>query len=274
VTTIYPFWNVIVRSFTPGEILMVKKVTLFPLEPTFDNYRVIFSDPMLLRALLISVFRTVTGSLSSLLVVSLAAFAMSKRTLKGRKTLMVILLIPMYFGAGLIPNYVNIVRLGLMNNLLVYILPGLFSGMNFLLIMSYMNQLDSSYEESAYIDGASSLRIFASIIIPLSKPILATIALFIAVGQWNAWFDALLYINKSNYLPLQFVLQNIIKQNSFEYLAQKAKGGDTSMLLKYDFTAESISMATMVFTIIPVLCVYPFLQKYFVKGITLGGLKG
>lgn len=273
-TTVFPFLNVLARSFTPGEIMMVKKVILLPLEPTIDNYRVIFSDPMLLSALLISVLRTVIGALAAMLVMSLAAYAMSKRSLKGRKVIMILLLIPMYFGAGMIPSYINVVKLGLINNFMVYILPGLFTGFNFLLIMSYFSQLPASYEESAHLDGASYFRIFLSVIIPLSKPILATIALFCAVGQWNAWFDALLYVNRSSLLPLQYVLQNIIKLNSFEFLAQQAKSGDTSALFRYNFSAESISSAAMVFTIIPILFVYPFLQKYFVKGISLGGIKG
>lgn len=273
VTTIYPFWNIFVKSFTPGEILMTTNITLLPVEPTLQNYTVIFSDPMLINALAVSFSRTVIGTVLNLLVLTLAAYAMSKKDLRGRKIIMVFLLVPMYLGAGMIPGYVNMVDLGLLNKFAVYILPGLFSGFNFLLVTSFISQLPKGFEESAQIDGASHFTIYTRIILPLSKPILATIGLFSAVGHWNSWFDSMLYVNKSSLFTLQFVLQNIIKQNSFEVLAQKAKYGDTAALYKYNFTSESISMATMIFTIIPILLVYPFLQKYFVQGVTLGGIK-
>jgi putative aldouronate transport system permease protein len=274
-TTLYPFLNVLVKSFSNGRAIIGKFVGLIPIEPTFDNYKVIFSDTTLLRAMFISFARTVIGTLSTLLVLFLAGYAMSKRHLRGRAFIMVFLLIPMYFGSGLIPAYVNIVRLGLFNKFLVYILPGLFSGFNFLLIMSYITQIPSSYEESAMIDGASYPYIAARIMVPLCAPVLATIALFCAVGQWNSWFDALMYVNRYDLQPLQSVLQTIIKESSLENIVKKAQYSSASIdELLNSFTPETIQCATMIFTILPILIVYPYLQRYFVTGITLGGIKG
>lgn len=188
---------------------------------------------------------------------------------------MVFLIIPMYFGSGLIPSYVNIVRLGLFNKFWVYIFPGMFSAFNFLLVMSYITQLPASYEESAMIDGASYPYILTRIILPLSAPVLATVALFSAVGHWNSWFDALMYVNKFDLQPLQSVLQTIIRNNSLENIIRKAQYSAASVDDMIDnFTSETIQCATMIFTVVPILIVYPFLQRYFVTGITLGGIKG
>lgn len=275
ITTLYPFLNVLAKSFSNGKDIIGKRVGILPIGFTWANYQVIFSDRSLLGALYISAARTVIGTISSLAVMVLAAYSMSKRSLRGRKWLMIFLLVPMYFGGGLIPTYVNIIRLKLNNNFLVYILPGMFTGFNFLLIMSYITQLPGAYEESAMIDGASHPQIVWRLIVPLCKPVLATIALFCAVGHWNAWFDALMYVNKASLQPLQLVLQIIIRERSMDNLIKAAQYNASDLSKRLDqFTPETISMATMIFTVVPILCVYPFLQKYFVTGITLGGIKG
>ena len=173
----------------------------------------------------------------------------------------------------LVPTYMLITTLKLTNNFLVYILPGMFSTFNFLLMLTYFKQIPNTYEEAARIDGASDLTILFKIMLPLSAPIIATIALFVAVGQWNSWFDALLYVTRQKLFPIQMVLQNILKSTQGEAIMQQAKYGMTSRK-DVTITSESIKMATLCFAIFPIVIVYPFLQKYFVKGIMIGGIKG
>lgn len=163
--------------------------------------------------------------------------------------------------------------LGLMNNLLVYILPGLFNAFHLLILTTYFKHLPQDYEEAAKIDGASDLTVFFRIVLPLSAPIIATVALFSAVGHWNSWFDALLYVTRSRLLPLQMVLQMIIRGAQTVQLMTRAQYG-MAEAKSASFTVESVRAATICFAVIPILCVYPFLQQYFVKGIMIGGLKG
>ena len=270
-TMIYPFLNIFAKSLSTGTAMIGKTVGLIPIQPTLKNYQIIFHDPLLTRALLVTIARTFAGSALHIIVVGAAAYGCSKKHLKGRMFIVIFFMIPMYFSGGLLPNYILIKNLHLMNNFLVYILPGMFNTFNFLVMMTYFRQLPESIEESAKIDGASDFHIFTRIVIPVSTPIIATILLFVAVGQWNSWFDAILYVNKAKLQPVQAVLQNIISGS--QELLQNAQWG-TKRASAVTYTTQSITMATLCFTVFPILLVYPFLQKYFVKGIMIGSVKG
>jgi len=209
---------------------------------------------------------------------SMLAFGMAHSNLKGRRFYTILCIIPMYFGGGLIPFYFLIRALGMMNTFWVYIIPGLVGIWNMILMRTYFQGIPNALEESARIDGASYLTVFWRIIIPISSPIIATIALFIGVGQWNAWFDAAMFVTKQPLKPMQTILLSIISEARFaEAMAAKAVGGNVDMgnIGKgIKVNVRSITMATMLVTIIPIILTYPFLQRYFVKGIMIGSLKG
>lgn len=273
VLMIYPFLNIFAKSLSTGSAMIGKTVYILPVSPTLNNYWAIFNNSLLIQSLLVSVARTVVGTMFHLVITGAAAYACSKKRLKGRYFLTVFFLIPMYFGGGLLPGYILITKLGLMNSFWVYIFPGMFSTFNFLVMMTYFRQLPESIEESARIDGANDFQIFTRIVIPVSTPIIATIALLVAVGHWNSWFDAVLYVNTAKLQPVQAVLQQIIQGTQTTTLLRNAQYGTTSANTN-TFTTQSITMATLCFTVFPILFVYPFLQKYFVKGIMIGGVKG
>lgn len=272
VLTIYPFLNIFAKSFSSGQAMIGQEVGIIPVGATLENYKTIFLNDKLLTALFVSIKRTLIGTGVHVGVVGLCAYALSKKHIKGRKILILFFLIPMYFSGGLLPNYMLVRNLHLMNNFWVYIFPAAFSTFNFLLMVNFFMQIPETYEEAAKIDGASDLTVFYRIIIPLSAPIIATVALFIAVYQWNSWFDSLLYITRTSLYSLQTILQNIIKSNQASEFLNMAQYGMTVKKV-VNVTPDSIRMATLCFTIIPIMLVYPFLQKYFVKGIMIGGIK-
>lgn len=273
IITIYPFLNILARSLSTGKELVGKSVFIVPVMATLENYKAIFLNSMLSNALMMSLLRTSIGTLCHLIVVGFAAYACSKRGLKGKRLFMLYFMIPMYFSGGLLPSYILINSLHLRNNFLVYILPGMFSTFNFLIMVTYFRSLPDSFEESAIIDGASYLKVFFKIILPLSAPIIATITLFAAVSHWNSYFDTLIYVSNLKLYTLQPILYSIIREAQASAILEQAKYG-MSGERKTTVTSESIRMATMCFTIIPILCVYPFLQKYFIKGVMIGGIKG
>jgi putative aldouronate transport system permease protein len=224
--------------------------------------------------------RTIIGVVTSLFFTATLAFGMAHSNLKGRRFYTILCIIPMYFGGGLIPYYFLIRSLGLMNSFWVYIVPSLVGIWNMLLMRTYFMGIPAALEESARIDGANYLTVFFKIILPISTPILATIALFIGVGQWNSWFDAFIFITDQELKPMQTVLLSIISEARYaERLAQAAAAGaataDAGKLGKgVTVNVRSITMATMIVTILPIVMVYPFLQRYFIKGVMIGSLKG
>jgi putative aldouronate transport system permease protein len=251
---------------------MVKPVTFFPVGFTFSNYRIIFRKSIIFTSFFISVARTVLGTLYALTITTLAAYALSKRYLPFNRTISIFLIIPMYVTGGLLPYYVLIHDLHLFNNFLVYILPHGFWAFNMIIIKTYFNSIPASLEESAKLDGANDITVLVRIVLPLSKPILATIAIFLAVWQWNSWFDAFLFIHKMKLLPLQAVLQKLLLETLAVQMAAESgnvAASDTSSQI----TPEAIKMATLVITTIPIVCIYPFFQKHFVRGIMIGAVK-
>ena len=276
--TLYPFINSAAISLNDANDTTKGGITFYPRIFTLRNYELIFQNPRVYNAYIITIARTVLGTVTALLFTSMLAFGMAHNNLKGKKFYTMICIIPMYFGGGIIPFYFLIRSLGLMNNFMVYVIPGLVGIWNMILMRTYFQGIPISLEESARIDGANYLTVFFRIILPVSMPIIATIALFIGVGQWNAWFDAAMFVTKQDLKPMQTLLLSIISEARFaEQLAQTAAGaaadaGNIGKAAKVN--VRSITMATMIVTILPIIMVYPFLQRYFIKGIMIGSLKG
>jgi putative aldouronate transport system permease protein len=280
VAVLYPFFNSVAISLNDANDTTRGGLTIFPRVFTLRNYQLIFTNAKIYTAYLVTIGRTVIGTVSALFFTSLLAYGLAHTNLKGRTFYIILCIIPMYFSGGLIPSYFLIRSMKLINSFWVYIIPGLVGIWNMLLMKTYFQGIPISLEESARIDGANYLKIFFKIILPISTPIIATIALFIGVGQWNSWFDSYIYITKQNLKPMQSVLLSIISEAKFaESLAQSAStAGGAINASNIGKTAKvnvrSISMATMFVTILPIIMVYPFLQRYFVKGIMIGSIKG
>ncbi len=274
VTAIYPFLNSIAISFNNADDTTRGGITFFPRMFTLRNYELIFQNPKIYNAYFISIMRTVVGVITSLTVTGLLAYALSHQNLKFRKFYSIFFLVPMYFTGGLIPFYLLINNLGLTNTFWVYVIPTMVGLWNMILMRSYFENLPEALEESARIDGASYTIIFFRIIMPISTPIIATVALFIAVGQWNAWFDAAMYVTKQELKPMQSILMSIISEARFAEQMAVSGGSMGAMGTGKTVNVRSITMATMVVTILPIICSYPFLQKYFEKGIMVGSIKG
>lgn len=275
----YPFYYMLIYSFNVGEASR-SSLYFWPTEFTLDNYTTLLKNEYITNAYLITVLRTVLGTAVHVLFTSLVAYGLADLKLAGRKVYTIIFLVPMFFGGGLVPTYLLIIRLGLVDNFLVYIVPAMFSVWNMILLRTYFQNLPTSLEESARIDGARDITVFLRIILPMSTPVVAAISLFAAVGQWNAWFDAFLYVNNPKLHPIQLFLKTVIQQNVGvkNLLNSLASSGLDPHALKeleqMRITTESMKAAATIITIGPIILVYPFLQKYFVKGIMLGSIKG
>lgn len=267
---IYPF--IYALSYSVSESLRVaqRSLVLFPRGFTLQNYRIIFMDSRVMQGLVISILKTVVGTGLFLVVTGMSAYAMSKQRLKGRKFIFIFFLVPMYVNGGLLPYYVLIHDLGLFNNFLVYIIPAAFGVFYMFLMKVYIESIPESLEESAMLDGAGDMRIALQIYMPLCKPVLATIALFIGVSQWNSWFDALLFVSKTQMQPLQLILQVILRETQINNLLQVFTMATRQRSL---VNAESYKMAVLIVTTLPIIFIYPFVQKYFVKGMMIGAVK-
>lgn len=269
-SVIYPFWDMLMKSLSSPADASRLGFALFPSRISLSAYRMALGGRVLV-GYANTIFRTAIGTVLALIVVSCAAFPLSKRSLPLRNTITLYLVFTMFFSGGLIPSYLNIKNLGLIDSRWSLIVPGLAGVFNILIVRNFMSTIDKSLEESAAIDGASQLRILFQIIVPVSKPILATVALWTIVGHWNAWFDALLYINSTSKEVLQLMLRKILIQyQSEEIMKYQQISGEAASA----FTPESLKAAFMYVTITPIILTYPFLQRYFVKGIMIGSLKG
>lgn len=272
IVTLYPFLNILAISLNDAVDTSKGGIHIWPREFTFANYVEIFgNNDQLLQAFFMSVLRTVVGTATGIIASAMLAYTLSRRDFVFNKQVGVLLVITMFVSGGLIPEYMLIRQLGLINEFAVYILPMLISAFNVIIIRSFMDNLPSALEESAKIDGASDFTIFMRIILPLCMPVIATIALFIAVGQWNSWFDTYLYARSNeNLTTLQYELMKILDN------ASSSGGNVTSQNAEYvanQTNPTSIKMAITIIATVPILLVYPFLQKYFVTGLTLGAVK-
>ena len=278
VATIYPFWNTVAISFNDGLDALKGGIKLWPRKFTWQNYKNLFVDDEIFRAGIISVTRTVLQTVLSVFCTSMLAYALSRKEFVIRRPLTTILVISMYVNAGLIPGYMLIKNLHLIGKYAVYIIPCLVDVFNFILVRTYINGLPDSFVESARIDGANEFKIFLSIIMPLIVPSIAMISLFVAVGAWNSWFDTYLYCsNKPNLFSLQYVLMMYLQASQ----NQSTSAADAGSMALAASSGATIAMSTpvsirssiTVVATLPILVVYPFVQKYFVVGMTIGGVK-
>lgn len=261
-----PFSNVVARAFSQEWAVISGNVGFIPVGFQLETMKFVVTSQQFIRSFSNTVFITVVGTLLSVLLTAVTAYPLSKRYLPGVSFVMVIFIFTMMFNGGIVPNYILIRELNLINNLWSLILPALIAVFNLLVVKSYYESLPEELEESAKMDGASHTRILFQIIIPLSTPVIATISLFYAVHFWNDYFNALLYISKPSLKPLQLYLQDIV--------ADAASSVNKSAEDRMNAPSEGVRSATVIAATVPIILVYPFLQKYFIKGMLIGSVKG
>ncbi|MBH5318908.1 carbohydrate ABC transporter permease [Paenibacillus sp. GSMTC-2017] len=270
----YPFWNALVVSFNLGLDTSKGGVTFWPRVFTLENYKIVFQDDRLVKGFIVSVSRTIVGTISAILMTAILAYGMTKKDLMGRKFYMVVFIFTMYFGGGLIPTFLVVRSLGLMDSFWVFIIPSLISVWNMIIFRTFFKTLPNGLEESAQIDGCSNWGIFFKLVLPLSGPVIATLGLFTAVAHWNDWFLPSIYITNPDLVPIQTMLRQILNANIVTELTNSI---DTASIARLDgmrtITTKSLTMATMMVATLPIIMVYPFVQKYFVKGVLVGSLK-
>ncbi|WP_028609289.1 carbohydrate ABC transporter permease [Paenibacillus harenae] len=277
VVTLYPFLNTLAVSLNDANDSIRGGIYVWPREWTLDNYKYVLAEATIFHATMISILRTVIGTIATVFCSAMVAYTISRQDYVLRKFVTVAFILTMYINGGLIPNFLLIRDLGLIDSFWVYIWPGLIGVFNLIIIRSFIEGLPESILESARIDGAGEYRNFFSIVLPLCTPVLATVALFTGVYQWNQWFDVFLY-NSSNIdlSTLQYELQKIL-QNSNASMSAKSAGDAFASAGNQDANAVtpfSIRATMTIAASLPIIMVYPFLQKYFVKGMTVGGVKG
>lgn len=267
---LFPFINVIAVSFSSKSAILRGDVSFWPVEFTTIAYEAIFNDSSMMHSLWYTVLITVAYTALAMVLTILMAYPLAKKRLKGRKILNFIALFTMYFSGGTIPIYLNIKDLGLLDTPWALILPGALSTYNMIILKSFFAALPSELEEAATIDGANDFQILLQMYLPLSLASLATLTLFYAVGKWNSFQDALYYITTRSLQPLQLKLYNLIK-GAQSVDVSMMEGGASTVATS---VSESIESATIIFATLPILVVYPFVQRYFVSGVTIGAIKG
>ena len=271
VVTVYPFWNIFIISINDATDAIRGGLYFLPRKLSLSSYAEILGRSTFLASIKVSVGRTLIGTPIAVLVTAMLAYPLSRKDLVGRKFWNLLFVFKMYFGGGLVPYYMVLKGIHMLNTFWVFIFPMMMSVYNMILIRSYIESMPDSLFEAAKIDGANDLVVFVKMVIPLSKPILMTVALFVAINQWNSWFDAYLYTSDQALKPMQSILVEILNQYqtgaSTSQAMSNAKAGVT-------VTPDSIRMAATMVATLPIIMVYPFVQKYFVKGIMLGAVKG
>lgn len=265
VSILLPFMQVITISMSPASVVNETGFHLFPTKFDFSGYQQIATDPNFWGSYLNTIIRTVAGTAAGVIVTMLTAYPLAKNNLPFRRGIMMFVVFTMYFSGGMIPRYLLIKNLGLTNNFLVYILPCLITGFALIITRNFFMSIPPALEESAKIDGATNMQVLFKIFLPLSTPVMATVSLWYCVHHWNAWMDNMLYVTKKSMYVLQYVLQTIL-----------TNGQTVDMDAMADITihTETMKMAALVLSLIPIVCTYPFLQKYFVKGMIVGSVKG
>jgi len=262
---VYPFYNALLISISTESSYLETPFMLFPKELNFDSYLQILTDKSLWTGYGVTIFVTVVGTAFQLFFTTITGYALSRKGWFGQNSVMIFILITMFINGGLIPYYYLIKGLGLYNSIWVMIIPGAISTYNMLLIRNYFQSLPKELEESAKIDGANDIQVFVQVYLPLAVPMVATITLFLAVGNWNQWYNAMLFIDDQSLKPLQLVLRELIVTNTSSF---SPNPNGTPMF------SEGMKMACIFFSTVPIMFVYPFVQKYFVKGLVVGALKG
>ncbi|GIO38307.1 ABC transporter permease [Paenibacillus antibioticophila] len=264
---IIPLWNVIVSSFSSGRSLAEGGFVFWPKEFSLENYQAVFRDETIWQSFIISVLKTVIGVMTHVFFCAMIGYGLSKSNVRGRKLYVTMGVITMFFSGGMIPTYLLIKSLGLLNTFWVYIIPALFSYYDVVILMNFFRNVPDSLEESAKIDGAGDWKIFLRIFIPLSMPAMATIALFNGVNQWNDFMTTKLYITDQWLYPLQMKLYEIIVQSQTQ--SMQNIGGSVVI----ETTTKGVQLATIVITTLPIVVIYPILQRYFISGMMLGAVK-
>ncbi len=272
IVCLYPFYYIIIYSLSDPSEISRGGVFFWPVNPTVDSYVKIFSLQTVPSAFLVSAAKTILGTALCIYCSSLFAYLMTKQEMLFRKFIYRFVITSMYLGAGLIPWYLTMKFYGLQNNFLLYIVPGMLNAFFVILVKTYIESIPPSMEESAEVDGAGFLTTFHRIIFPLSKPIVATVAVFSAVGIWNAWQDNFFLVSNPNLQTIQLILYNYFNEST--RLAAEAARNPSGIREAPKVSSETVKMTMSVISIVPILLVYPFMQRYFVKGIMLGAVKG
>ncbi len=266
-SALFPFLNVIAVSFSSTAAVMANRVVLLPVEPTLDTYRMVFKNPYIGTAYRNTVLYTVLFVITSLVVTTMAAYPLSKKRLRFRRQVLFYIVFTMIFHGGLIPSYLVVKELGLLNSIWAVIIPYSFTVYSCMLLRTYFEQIPVELEEAAKIDGMGDLGIMLKIYLPLSVPIYATLVLLYAINQWNSFFPALLYLNDRDKYPLQMILRDIVLMGNMESYRLRDDLGQIPVM-------QSLKAGTIIVVVLPIICVYPFLQKYFIKGMMIGSIKG
>lgn len=267
--TLYPIWYVLVNAFNEGQDGMRGGIYWWPRVFSIESFEAVFQSAGIMTAMGITVAKTLLGVLLHVFFTAMVAYAFSRRGLIGGKIYILIGTVTLFFGGGLIPTYLLIRDLHLLDNFLVYIIPAMFSFFDLIIFMTFFREIPDGLEEAAKIDGANDWGIFLKVVLPVSLPVIATIALFHGVYQWNDYFAGVIYMNNMDLQPIQTYLYRVVAQSSSNQMVAAIPGGVGKTV-----TSQSIKLATMVVTTLPIVLVYPFLQKYFVKGMMIGSIKG
>lgn len=267
--TLYPMWFVLINSFNAPQHAILGTVNWLPKEISLDSYRVVFDDKTLMNGFWVTTMRTLAGTTVHVLFTAIVAYGMSKTQLIGRKVYMKIAMITMLFSGGLIPTFILMTKLGLYDRFLVFIIPAMFTFYDMVIFISFYRTIPASLEESAKVDGASDYGILFKVVLPNSMAVIATIALFAAVYHWNDYYQGVLYIRTQTKLPMQTMLYKIIAENSMSFMQQQAMAQFGARL-----PGNSIKFASMMVATLPILVFYPFIQRYLVKGVMIGAIKG
>lgn len=272
VIVFYPVYFVLIASFTDPSYVNNGTLLLYPKEPSLAGYIEVFRDKRILVGYANTIFYTVCGTALGVMVTMMAGFALSRKDLPGSSVIMKLFVFTMYFGGGMIPMYLVIKNLGMLNNRLTLIILGSVSVYNIIVVRSFMqSSIPEDLSDAAEIDGCGCGRFFFQIVLPLSKAVMAVIALYIAVGHWNSYFNAMMYMSDDKKYPLQVYLREILLLTS---AAAGASDLDPEVLSEMQSLVEVIRYSVIVVSTLPILCVYPFIQKYFVKGVMIGSVKG
>ena len=269
VIMIYPLWYVVVASLSkPFELMAYQDILLLPLGFNLDSYKAVIENPNILVGYKNTIFIVVVGTGLNILMTLLAAYGLSRKNLALGRAITLMIVFTMYFGGGLIPTFLNIRQLGLYDSIFSLIIPGAISTTNMIILRTAIKAVPDSLEESAKLDGATHLQILFRIIFPLTLPTIAVLVLYYGVGHWNSWFSAAIYLRDRTKYPLQLFLREILTSNSMDAMMMNTDMEDKAMI------AETIKYAVIVVSTLPILLLYPFLQKYFVKGVMIGSVKG
>lgn len=272
---VYPVLNVIAISFSDYKSVISGDVTIFPIGFTTEAYTYVFKDRYLLVSYMNTIAYAAAHTVLVLLLTSLIAYPLSKKGYVGTKFTTIFLTITMFFNGGLIPTYLIIRSMDLIDTFAIMVIPGSVAAFNVFIFRTFFNNIPHDLSESAYLDGASELTVLFRIIMPLSKPLLATFALFAIVGVWNSWFNALLYLNDQSRYPLQLLLRNYLFVIDSAQLQQRSGvGASANPLMQREIDPKAVRMAMIVITMFPIMMTYPYFQKYFMKGVMIGAIKG